>query len=85
MSKNSSTLNQMTKELVRLKCPSCKKEHHRVYNEYKDGFGFCSNKSCSETRLLRVCQVKDKQKEERIKAELSGKIIHRNSIGNLIT
>lgn len=72
-------------------CPKCSKKYQRVYGE--NGFGLCSSSDCvnsnGNTRLIRPKEFATNKKfelqRERIQAELSGKIVHRNSLGNRIT
>lgn len=84
MSKHSSYEKQ-ARGTIHLRCPACRREYHRKYKDYDSGFGYCTHFDCIEVKLVRASKLVNDQKLEKIKAELSGKIVHRNSNNRLIT
>ena len=58
---------------VFLKCPQCKRDYHRLYKEYDNGFGFCVDHPA--VRVVRASTLQSEKKLARIKAELNGSVI----------
>lgn len=84
MSKNSNYEKQ-ARGTVHLRCPACRREYDRIYKDYDSGFGYCTNADCVEIKLVKVSvRELSEEKLEKIKAELSGKIVHRSSSGRVI-
>ena len=70
---------------VSLKCPQCHRSYSRLYKEFENGFGFCVDPRCNNTRVVRASRLQDEKKLGKIKAELSGKMVHSSSSGRTIT
>lgn len=77
MSKNYAN-SPHTKQVVKLRCVKCKREYHRIFKEFENGFGFCVNPECDKQKLLRASTIKSPERLERIKNELRGIQTHNN-------